>query len=127
MATPVMAEHVTTLNEVIVTADRDQIKPVASGMVGTVETAGTLGTKDVLDMPVQQVTFSRKALDTFSQPNRSVMDTLSLSPSVTVSHGSYDSNINIRGFSAGGGSWKEAQPHVSNWTSAACQSPSYKP
>lgn len=105
MVTPVMAEHVTTLNEVIVTADRDQIKPVASGMVGTVETAGTLGTKDVLDMPVQQVTFSRKALDTFSQPNRSVMDTLSLSPSVTVSHGSYDSNINIRGFSAGGGSW----------------------
>ena len=58
MATPVMAEHVTTLNEVIVTADRDQIKPVASGMVGTVETAGTLGTKDVLDMPCRQITLN---------------------------------------------------------------------
>lgn len=33
------------------------------------------------------------------------MDTLSLSPSVTVTHGSLDTNIRIRGYSAGGGSW----------------------
>lgn len=100
----------TNLDEVVVEGERVDadiaaIAPIADGMVGTIEETGILGTKDVLKTPVQQVTFSKKAINTFSQPGRSIMDTLSLSPSVTVTHGSMDTNISIRGFSAGGGSW----------------------
>lgn len=99
-----------TLDEVIVEGERFdgdvvQIAPVASGMVGTKEEVGLLGTKDALDTPVQQMTFSKEAMKTFSQPGRSIMDTLALDPSVTVTHGATDTNIYIRGFSAGGGSW----------------------
>ncbi len=98
------------LDEVIVTADRydadtAQLVPVASGMVGTKQNVGTLGSKDVLDTPFEQMTFTKKAMETFSQPQRSVMDVLSLSPSVRVTHGSTDTNLYIRGFSAGSGSW----------------------
>ena len=98
------------LEEVIVTADRydvdsAQLAPVAAGMVGTKQNAGILGNKDVLDVPFQQTTFTKQAMETFSQPQRSLMDTLSLSPSVRVTHGSTDTNVYIRGFSAGGGSW----------------------
>ncbi|HAD76695.1 MAG TPA: hypothetical protein DCG08_01600 [Dialister sp.] len=100
----------TQLDEVIVTADRydadtAQLAPVASGMVGTKQNVGTLGSKDVLDTPFEQMTFTKKAMETFSQPQRSVMDVLSLSPSVRVTHGSTDTNLYIRGFSAGSGSW----------------------
>lgn len=103
-------EAATELKEVIVEGERydgdiDQIVPVASGMVGTKADVGILGNKDVLDMPVQQMTFSKDAMKTFSQPGRSIMDTLALDPSVTVTHSATDTNINIRGFSAGGGSW----------------------
>lgn len=98
------------LDEVIVTADRydadtAQLAPVASGMVGTKQNVGTLGSQDVLDTPFEQMTFTKKAMETFSQPQRSVMDVLSLSPSVRVTHGSTDTNLYIRGFSAGSGSW----------------------
>ena len=98
------------LDEVIVTADRyeadtAQLVPVASGMVGTKQNVGTLGSQDVLDTPFEQMTFTKKAMETFSQPQRSVMDVLSLSPSVRVTHGSTDTNLYIRGFSAGSGSW----------------------
>ena len=73
------------LDEVIVTADRydadtAQLAPVASGMVGTKQNVGTLGSQDVLDTPFEQMTFTKKAMETFSQPQRSVMDVLSLSP-----------------------------------------------
>lgn len=99
-----------TLDEVIVEGERYDadvaaVVPVASGMVGTKEEVGLLGTKDALDTPVSQMTFSKDAMKTFSQPGRSIMDTLALDPSVTVTHGATDTNINIRGFSAGGGSW----------------------
>lgn len=100
----------TVLDEVVVYGDRfsadDQaLVPVASGMIGTKQEVGVLGKKDVLDVPFQQETFTKQAIETFSQPDRSLMDTLSLAPSVTVTHGSLDTNIKIRGFSAGGGSW----------------------
>lgn len=99
-----------TMNEIIVYGDRYdqdvlQVNPVADGMVGTKSDVGILGNKDVLDMPVQQMTYSKEAMKTFSQPGRSLMDTLALDPSVTVTHGATDTNINIRGFSAGGASW----------------------
>lgn len=98
------------LDEVIVTADRydvdtAQLAPVAAGMVGTKQNVGTLGTQDVMDVPFQQMTFTKKAMETFAQPQRSIMDVLSLSPAVRVNHSSTDTNIYIRGFSAGGGSW----------------------
>lgn len=100
------------LDEVIVYGDKyktdqdsAQVKPVAGGMIGTRQAVGTLGSKDVLDVPFEQMTFSKKAMETFSQPERSAMDVLSLSPSVRVTHGSMDTNLYIRGFSAGSGSW----------------------
>lgn len=86
-------------------ADNAQSAPIASGLIGTKQEVGALGKKDVLDVPFQQATFTKQAIETFSQPERSLMDTLSLSPSVTVTHGSLDTNIRIRGYSAGGGSW----------------------
>ena len=94
----------------IVTADRydddtTQLEPVASGMVGTKQNVGTLGNKDVMDVPFQQMTFTKKAMETFAQPQRSVMDVLSLSPSVRVTHGSTDTSLYIRGFSANSASW----------------------
>ena len=69
------------LDEVIVTADRydadtAQLAPVASGLVGTKQNVGTLGSQDVLDTPFEQMTFTKKAMETFSQPQRSVMDVL---------------------------------------------------
>lgn len=98
------------LDEVIVTADRydadsAQLAPVAAGMVGTKQNVGTLGNKDVMDVPFQQMTFTKKAMETFAQPQRSVMDVLSLSPSVRVTHGSTDTSLYIRGFSANSASW----------------------
>lgn len=84
-------------------ADNAQTAPIASGLIGTIQEVGALGKKDVLDVPFQQATFTKQAIETFSQPERSLMDTLSLSPSVTVTHGSLDTNIRIRGYSAGGG------------------------
>lgn len=86
-------------------ADIAQVEPIASGLIGTVQEVGTLGKKDVLSVPFQQMTFTKQTIDTFSHPNRSAMDALSLSPSVTVTHGSLDTNVKIRGFSAGSGSW----------------------
>lgn len=107
---PVYADN--QLDEVIVYGDKyktdqdsAQVKPVAGGMIGTRQAVGTLGSKDVLDVPFEQMTFSKKAMETFSQPERSAMDVLSLSPSVRVTHGSMDTNLYIRGFSAGSGSW----------------------
>ena len=74
-------------------ADNAQSAPIASGLIGTKQEVGALGKKDVLDVPFQQATFTKQAIETFSQPERSLMDTLSLSPSVTVTHGSLDTNI----------------------------------
>lgn len=104
------AAPVTELEEVVVEGKREdsdisQVQPVASGMVGTQAKAGILGEKDVLDLPVSQMTFSKAAMDAFAQPGRSIMDVLALNPSVTVTHSATDTNINIRGFSAGSGSW----------------------
>lgn len=53
------------LDEVIVTADRyeadtAQLVPVASGMVGTKQNVGTLGSQDVLDTPFEQMTFTKE-------------------------------------------------------------------
>lgn len=64
-------------------ADNAQSAPIASGLIGTKQEVGALGKKDVLDVPFQQMTFTKQAIETFSQPERSLMDTLSLSPSVT--------------------------------------------
>ena len=86
-------------------ADIAQVVPVASGLVGTIQEVGTLGKKDVLDVPFQQMTFTKQAMETFSHPGRSAMDVLSLSPSVRTTKGSMDTNLYIRGFSAGSGSW----------------------
>ena len=86
-------------------ADNAQSAPIASGLIGTKQEVGALGKKDVLDVPFQQMTFTKQAMETFSQPGRSAMDALSLSPSVRTTKGSMDTNLYIRGFSAGSGSW----------------------
>lgn len=86
-------------------ADNAQSAPIASGLIGTKQEVGALGKKDVLDVPFQQMTFTKQAIETFSQPGRSAMDALSLSPSVRTTKGSMDTNLYIRGFSAGSGSW----------------------
>lgn len=86
-------------------ADSARTAPVAAGLIGTKQDVGILGNKDVLETPFQQMTFTKKAIETFSQPQRSLMDVLSLSPSVRVTHGSTDTNIYIRGYSAGSSSW----------------------
>lgn len=57
-------------------ADIAQVVPVASGLVGTIQEVGTLGKKDVLDVPFQQMTFTKQAMETFSHPGRSAMDVL---------------------------------------------------
>lgn len=58
-------------------ADNAQSAPIASGLIGTKQEVGALGKKDVLDVPFQQATFTKQAIETFSQPERSLMDTQS--------------------------------------------------
>lgn len=67
---PVYADN--QLDEVIVYGDKyktdqdsAQVKPVAGGMIGTRQAVGPLGSKDVLDVPFEQMTFSKKAMETF--------------------------------------------------------------
>lgn len=52
-------------------ADNAQSAPIASGLIGTKQEVGALGKKDVLDVPFQQATFTKQAIETF--PNLSAV------------------------------------------------------
>lgn len=91
-----------TLAKIIVEAKRAEI---ADGMMTTSQTVGILGDKDILDTPLHQVTFTEKALTTFSKPGRGMLDTLSLDPSVRATQGSMDTSVYIRGISTNGFRW----------------------
>ena len=44
-------------------ADNAQTAPIASGLIGTIQEVGALGKKDVLDVPFQQATFTKQAIE----------------------------------------------------------------
>ena len=83
------------LSEVVVEAERGNL---AGGMMQTRQKVGMfLGEKDTLDVPLHEVTFTKEALDIYSQPGRGMLDTLALDPAVRASHGSMDTSVSIRG------------------------------
>lgn len=91
------------LSEVVVEAERGNL---AGGMMQTQQRVGMfLGEKDTLDVPLHEVTFTKQALDIYSQPGRGMLDTLALDPAVRASHGSLDTSISIRGLSSHGMKW----------------------
>ncbi|MFC2741102.1 MAG: TonB-dependent receptor plug domain-containing protein, partial [Selenomonas sp.] len=90
------------LSETVVEAGRAKL---AGGLVERRENIGLLGSKDVMETPFQAMTFGKKALDQFSVPDRTILDTLSLSPAVRVGKGATDSNVTIRGLSSNGNKW----------------------
>ncbi len=91
------------LGEVVVEAERGTI---AGGMMKTEQKVGLfLGSKDTMDVPLHEVTFTKKALDIYSQPGRGMLDTLALDPAVRASHGSLDTSVSIRGLSSHGMKW----------------------
>ncbi len=90
------------LSETVVEAGRAKL---AGGLVERRENIGLLGSKDVMETPFQAMTFGKKALEQFSVPDRTILDTLSLSPAVRVGQGATDSNVTIRGLSSNGNKW----------------------
>lgn len=91
------------LSEVVVEAERGNL---AGGMMQTRQKVGMfLGEKDTLDVPLHEVTFTKEALDIYSQPGRGMLDTLALDPAVRASHGSMDTSVSIRGLSSHGMKW----------------------
>ena len=90
------------LSETVVEAGRAKL---AGGLVERKENIGLLGSKDVMETPFQAMTFGKKALEQFSVPDRTILDTLSLSPAVRVGQGATDSNVTIRGLSSNGNKW----------------------
>lgn len=96
-----------SLGEVVVEGEADAGKAdLAGGMMSSTQTVGMLlGEKDILEVPLHEVTFSREALDTYAQPGRGMLDVLSLDPSVRAQHGSVDANVYIRGLSTHGMRW----------------------
>ena len=91
------------LGELVVEAERGNL---AGGMMQTQQKVGMfLGEKDTLDVPLHEVTFTKQALDVYSQPGRGMLDTLALDPAVRASHGSLDTSVSIRGLSSHGMKW----------------------
>ena len=82
------------LSETVVEASRAKL---AGGLVERKENIGLLGSKDVMETPFQAMTFGKKALEQFSVPDRTILDTLSLSPAVRVGQGAMDSAVTLRG------------------------------
>lgn len=84
----VKASDSTTLNEVVVNADKNRsrgnetvIKPL--GVVADqVQEVGLLGEKDVLDTPFSSMTLTRKDLDYFGSPAKGPTDVITLNPAV---------------------------------------------
>lgn len=59
------------LSEVVVEAERGNL---AGGMMQTRQKVGMfLGEKDTLDVPLHEVTFTKEALDIYSQPGRGML------------------------------------------------------
>ena len=90
------------LSETVVEAERSRL---AGGLVERKENIGLLGSKDIMETPFQAMTFGKKALEQFSVPDRTILDTLSLSPAVRVGQGATDSSVTIRGLSSNGNKW----------------------
>lgn len=90
------------LNEVVVEETRANL---ANGTMSTEQTVGILGAKDIIETPLHQVTYTEKALDTFSKPGRGLLDTLALDPAVRATNGSLDTSVYIRGLSTNGFRW----------------------
>lgn len=104
----VKASDSTTLNEVVVNADKNRsrgnetvIKPL--GVVADqVQEVGLLGEKDVLDTPFSSMTLTRKDLDYFGSPAKGPTDVITLNPAVRDNSSSLYNDISIRGLKING-------------------------
>ncbi len=90
------------LTETVVEAPRAKL---AGGLIDKRENVGLLGEKDVMETPFQAMTFDQRALEQFSLPDRTILDTLSLSPAARVGQGATDSSVTLRGLSSNGNKW----------------------
>ena len=90
------------LSDVVVEGNRDTL---ANGYIDKAGKVGLLGEKDVMHTPFQVTTLDKKAIEQFSIPGRTLLDVLSLSPSVRANDGVQDSSVSIRGFSSNGNKW----------------------
>lgn len=94
----------TTLEEVIVTADRTRITEdsagsvYAGGYVGTNPSIGILGSKDYTKMPIQATSVTAQAIEQVKLPNNTISEAATLDPVVRARGGNAYNDISIRGF-----------------------------
>lgn len=83
----------TTLEEVIVTADRTRITEdsagsvYAGGYVGTNPSIGILGSKDYTKMPIQATSVTAQAIEQVKLPNNTISEAATLDPVVRARGG----------------------------------------
>ncbi len=102
------AAETTTLQEVVVNADKYRVRGNESvikplGLVADeVSDVGILGQKDALDTPFSSMTLSHKSLEYFGSPAKGPTDMLTLNPAVRDNSTSLYNDISIRGFKING-------------------------